>query len=66
MLDVVKLTTLMEMHEVSKTQLGDIMGVSRTMCVWLLQGKREMKVKWLQAVATRFNLTMDDLWKKEA
>lgn len=66
MLDVVKLTKLMEIHGINKTQLADIMGVSSSMCLWLLKGKRDMKVRWLQILATHFNLTMDELWKNEA
>jgi len=55
----------MEIHGINKKQLGIIMGVSPTMCFWLLEDKRDMKAKWLRALATHFNLTMDELWKEK-
>ena len=65
MLDEVKITTLMEIHGMSMKQMGELIGLSKSMCYWLLQDKRDMKVKWLRVWATRFNVSMDELWKEK-
>ncbi len=56
-----KLEELMNAKSITKQQLADAVGVSRTMIIYIIKGFKDPSIKTLKRIADYFEVSTDEL-----